>query len=90
MKSMSFHPGAALRRATSFLPMRYRCVALLLTTLFLFPVILLAMGLGALLQEMPRAGSAIGRLCIRRTRFSRDEARLAEVPAAVTFTTLQT
>lgn len=49
MKSKSSpRPFVILRRLTSFVPMRYRCVALLCSTIFLFPFILLAMGVGVL------------------------------------------
>jgi hypothetical protein len=49
MKSKSSpRPFVILRRLSSIVPIRYRCAALLISTIFLFPVILLAMGVGVL------------------------------------------
>lgn len=49
MKSKhSPRPFVILRRLTSVVPMRYRCAALLFSTIFFFPFILLAMGIGVL------------------------------------------
>jgi hypothetical protein len=49
MKSKSSpRPFFILRRLSSIVPMRYRCAALLISTIFFFPFILLAMGIGVL------------------------------------------
>ncbi|QIF01733.1 hypothetical protein [Roseimicrobium sp. ORNL1] len=53
MKSRSSRkPFVVLRRCASVLPMRYRCAALLFSTIFLFPLILLAMGVGTLFSTL--------------------------------------
>lgn len=54
-------PFVIIRRFTSLLPMRYRCAALLFSTVFLFPVILLAMGIGVLFSTLLEGLAALSR-----------------------------
>ena len=87
--SRSRQPFTVLRRVASFLPLRYRCVALLIATLMFFPLILLAMGVSALLQSMSLAVAAVRRVYedgLGRARATHltPEAELAGLPAAAT------
>ncbi|RBP40348.1 hypothetical protein DES53_10854 [Roseimicrobium gellanilyticum] len=80
MKSKtSRKPFVILRRFTSLLPMRYRCAALLFSTVFLFPFILLAMGVGVLVSALLEGVATLSRWAADAAGLS-SRAKLQDLP----------